>query len=90
LQRADTSGLSMPVRPFVTRGSAGEILVRLSDRADLVVVGSRGLGGFKGLVLGSVSHQVTHHASCPVVVVRPAHSATGAPGARRSARATAA
>jgi nucleotide-binding universal stress UspA family protein len=69
LEQADTSGLSMPVRPVARRGSGAEVIVRLADGADLVVVGSRGLGGFKGLLLGSVSHQVTHHAPCPVVVV---------------------
>ena len=49
---------------------AAEALLEAAKDADLLVVGSRGLGGFSSLVLGSVSSQCVHHAPCPVVVVR--------------------
>lgn len=51
-------------------GGAAGALVDASEDADLVVVGSRGMGGFKGLLVGSVGVQVAEHARCPAVVVR--------------------
>lgn len=56
---------------------ADQALIRASDNAELLVVGSRGLGGFDALLVGSVSHKAVLHARCPVVVIRPAatHSA---------------
>ena len=68
----DTSGLAHPVKRTLAGGGAAASLLHAAEGASLVVVGSRGLGGFKGLVLGSVSHQVAHRAPCPVVVVPPA------------------
>jgi nucleotide-binding universal stress UspA family protein len=45
------------------------VLVKRSAQAELLVVGSRGLGGLKGMVLGSVGHHCAAHAHCPVVIV---------------------
>ena len=54
----------------VTRsGNPAEVLIQLGRDADLVVVGSRGHGGFRYLLTGSVATQLVTHAPCPVVVV---------------------
>ena len=66
----------------VTTGEVAEELIKASRDADMLVLGSRGSGGFARLLLGSVSSQVTHHAACPVVVV-PRHSPGRAPGVTR-------
>lgn len=58
-------------RSEVVEGSPAEAIMRVADKvdADLIVVGRRGHGGFAELVLGSVPHQLSHHADRPVVVV---------------------
>jgi nucleotide-binding universal stress UspA family protein len=52
-------------------GSVVEELVNAGKDADMLVVGSRGAGGFSRMVMGSVSSLVLHHATCPVVVIPP-------------------
>ena len=58
------------VIPKLVHGAAAVALLEASEGADLLVVGSHGHGGFVGMLLGSVSQHVLHHANCPVVVVR--------------------
>ena len=60
------------VKPLViTETRPPRALIEHARGADLLVIGSRGRGGFAGLVLGSVSQQCAQHAPCPVVIVRP-------------------
>jgi nucleotide-binding universal stress UspA family protein len=54
-------------------GNPSEVLIEASKEAVLLVVGSRGVGGFMVLVMGSVSTQCVHHSHCPVLVVREDH-----------------
>jgi nucleotide-binding universal stress UspA family protein len=53
----------------VAMGTPANALLQAAQHADLLVIGSRGMGGFKGLLLGSVSHKCVTHAPCPVVVI---------------------
>jgi nucleotide-binding universal stress UspA family protein len=64
---AETEGLT--VTSHVELGPAAQVLIDASTKADLLVVGRRGHGGFLGLVLGSVAQQVSGHASCAVVII---------------------
>jgi nucleotide-binding universal stress UspA family protein len=72
LKAASQLGAAQPASVTVRAviGFPAEELIKASADADLLVVGSRGAGGFARLIVGSVSSQVVHHAHCPVAVVR--------------------
>ncbi len=67
--RRQEPGVDVDTR--LIEGHPGAALVEASKGARLLVVGSRGLGGFTGMLMGSVSSSCAHHAHCPVVVVPP-------------------
>lgn len=62
--------LDVPVQVHCVHSPAAQALIAASETADIVVVGSRGLGGFRSLVLGSVAEQCIRHCDGPVIVVR--------------------
>jgi nucleotide-binding universal stress UspA family protein len=64
------AGSKVVVERTVVEGPAADSVIDSSSDAELIVVGTRGRGAIATLVLGSVSHHVVQHASCPVVVVR--------------------
>jgi nucleotide-binding universal stress UspA family protein len=70
---APTEGWSARVSREVREGHPAQVLLDLAADGDLIVVGSRGHGGFAGALLGSISQHVVTHARCPVVVVPSRH-----------------
>ena len=70
LREAIPDAGEVEIERHVVEGAPGAVLVEESRGAALLVIGSRGRGGFTGLLLGSVSQQCAHHAACPVVIVR--------------------
>ena len=80
------------VRTKLMHGHPAQALIDASAAAEMIVVGSRGRGGFAGMLLGSVSQAVLQHAACPVAVVRPYSPPSvvaPSPGRLRLAAATA-
>jgi nucleotide-binding universal stress UspA family protein len=74
---AATGGQEVAVERIVTPGGPAASVLGTAEGADLVVIGRRGLGGFKRLMLGSVSENIARHAPCPVVVMPPSAQPDG-------------
>ncbi len=64
---------TVEIRGRVVEQNAAQALLDAAEGAELLVVGSRGHGGFTGALLGSVSNHCVHHAGCPVLVIRDRH-----------------
>jgi len=71
LRRVQAAAPSLRAVTEVSRAEAHHALLRAAEDADLVVVGSRGLGGVRSILLGSVAQRIAAQAPCPVVVVPP-------------------
>ena len=67
--RAEAGAEDVEIEARAVEGPAASVLVEVAKDAQMLVLGTRGHGGFSGLLLGSVSQQVSHHAPCPLVLV---------------------
>lgn len=81
VNRALGARRDVEIEPHTVSGHAAKVLIDMAEGADLLVVGSRGHGGFVGALMGSVSHYCVSHAECPVVVVRHSHDKDAAAAA---------
>lgn len=69
LDKLETESRPSSVEISAVSGLPADEILQAGENADMIVLGSRGAGGFRKLLMGSVSSQVTHHAHCPVVVI---------------------
>ena len=70
LSELGDAAAGVDVERAVVEGAPAPALIEAAEGCALLVVGSRGHGGFAGMLLGSVSQQLSHHAPCPLVIVR--------------------
>ena len=69
LEEVGAAESGVEVTTVVHQGQAADVICEEAKGADLLIVGSRGVGGFRGLLLGSVSQQCAHFAPCPILIV---------------------